>query len=114
MVPLIGMILLGTETGLSASTAKLIFGSFQTGFLSLVPHGIIEIPAFALAGAVAYSGHLRIKPQAPGDQIARVFVDLENHRNALPIRRISLSVIGCLLIAALIEAHITPMLIARL
>jgi uncharacterized membrane protein SpoIIM required for sporulation len=110
MVPLIGMILLGAETGLSASTAKLLFGSFQAGILSLAPHGIVEIPTFSLAGAVAYSGHLLIKPQAPGNHIGQIFGDLEAHRNALPIKRIVLSVIGGLLIAAMIEAHLTPML----
>jgi uncharacterized membrane protein SpoIIM required for sporulation len=113
MVPLIGMILLGTETGLSTSTAKLIFGSFKTGILSLAPHGIIEIPAFALAGAVAYSGHLLVKPQAPGDQIDRVFRNLEAHRQALPIKRIALIVIAGLLIAAMMEAHLTPLLIGK-
>jgi uncharacterized membrane protein SpoIIM required for sporulation len=113
MVPLIGMILLGTETGLSASTAKLVFGSFKAGILSLAPHGIIEIPTFALAGAVAYSGHLLIKPQAPGDQVDRVFRNLEAHRQALPIKRIALSVIAGLLIAAMVEAHLTPLLIGK-
>jgi uncharacterized membrane protein SpoIIM required for sporulation len=113
MIPLIGMILLGAETGLSASTAKLIFGSFQAGILSLAPHGIIEIPAFALAGAVAYSAHLLIKPQAPAGRIDRAFAELEAHRNALPIQRIVLFVIGGLLIAAMVEAHLTPMLMGK-
>lgn len=114
MVPLIGMILLGTETGLSASTARVIFGSFQTAFLSLAPHGIIEIPAFALAGAVAYSAHLRIRSQAPGNRIERVFGDLEAHKSALPIKRIALCAVGGLLIAAMVEAHLTPMLMGKL
>jgi uncharacterized membrane protein SpoIIM required for sporulation len=114
MVPWIGMILLGTETGLSASTAKLIFGSFKAAILSLAPHGIIEIPTFALAGAVAYSGHLLIKPQAPGSQVNRVFQNLEAHRNILPIKKIALAVIGGLLIAAMVEAHLTPLLIGKI
>jgi uncharacterized membrane protein SpoIIM required for sporulation len=113
MVPLIGMILLGTETGLSASTSKLIFGSFRAGILSLAPHGIIEIPSFALAGAVAYAGHLRIKPQAPVNEIDGVFGELEAYRDALPIKRIVLGVIGGLLVAALVEAHLTPMVIGK-
>lgn len=113
MIPLIGMILLGAETGLSASTAKLIFGSFHTCILSLAPHGIIEIPAFALAGAVAYSAHLLIKPQAPAGGIDRVFGELEAHKNTLPIQRIALFVIGGLLIAAMVEAHLTPILMNR-
>ena len=113
MVPMIGVILLGTETGLSASTSKLIFGSFQVGILSLAPHGIIEIPAFALAGAVAYSGHLWVKSREPGNQIGRIFGDLETYRRTLPIKKIALCVTGGLLIAAMIEAHLTPMLIGK-
>jgi uncharacterized membrane protein SpoIIM required for sporulation len=110
MIPLIGMILLGTETGLSASTAKVIFGSFQTAILSLVPHGIIEIPAFALAGAVPFSAHLRIRSQAADNQIESVFGDVEVHKKALPIKKIVLCAIGGLMIAAMVEAHLTPML----
>lgn len=113
MVPLIGMVLLGTETGLSASTAKVIFGSFHTAILSLVPHGIIEIPAFALAGAVAYSGHLRIRAQAQNSQIDRVFGDLEAYKKSMPIKKIALCAVGGLLIAAMIEAHLTPILIGK-
>jgi hypothetical protein len=114
MVPFIGMILLGVETGLTASTAKLIFGSFRVGILSLAPHGIIEIPAFALAGAVAYSGHLLIKPQAPDGRIDQTFGELEAHRNALPVHIISKCVVGGLLVAAMVEAHLTPVLIGKL
>ena len=111
MVPLLGMILLGTESGLSASTARVIFGSFGAAILSLAPHGIIEIPTFALAGAVAYSAHLRIRSLARGNQIDRVFGEIELHKRGLPIKKIVLCVIGGLLIAAMIEAHLTPLLI---
>jgi uncharacterized membrane protein SpoIIM required for sporulation len=114
MVPLIGMILLGTETGLSASTARVIFGSFGAAILSLAPHGIIEIPTFALAGAVAYSAHLRIRFQARSNQIDGTFGVVEAHAKALPIKKIIFCVVGGLLIAALIEAHLTPMVIAML
>ena len=111
MVPLIGMILLGTETGLSASTARMIFGSFQTAILSLAPHGIIEIPTFALAGAVGYSAHLRIRSLVRGNKIDEVFGAVEVQKRGLPIKKIVLCVIGGLLIAAMIEAHLTPMLL---
>jgi uncharacterized membrane protein SpoIIM required for sporulation len=111
MVPLIGMILLGTETGLSASTARVIFGSFGAAILSLAPHGIIEIPTFALAGAVAYSAHLRIRRQARDNRIDRAFGDVKAHINALPIKKIVLCVIVGLLVAAMIEAHLTPLLL---
>jgi uncharacterized membrane protein SpoIIM required for sporulation len=110
MIPLIGMMLLGVETGLSASTARLILGSMRAGILSLTPHGIVEIPSFALAGAVAYSCHLRIKFQGPDRRIDRIFAELAVHENKLPIRKIGMWVIVGLLTAAMIEAHLTPIL----
>lgn len=111
MVPLIGMILLGIETGLSASTSKFLFGSYLTGIVSLVPHGIIEIPAIALAGAVTFSAHLLIKPKLPGPQIGEVFQFVEAYRNELPIKKVISAVVACLLIAGLVEAHVTQALI---
>jgi uncharacterized membrane protein SpoIIM required for sporulation len=114
MVPYIGMILLGFETGLSTSTAKNLFGSYLTGIVSLLPHGIIEIPAIALAGAVTFSAHLLIKPKVAGNMVATVFQDVDAYRNELPIKKISLSVILCLFFAGLVEAHFTQALIDRL
>jgi len=114
MVPLIGMILLGVETGLSASTARNIFGSYLAGFISLLPHGIIEIPAIALAGAVTFSAHMLIKPKVHRNRIEEVFKDIDAHRNTLPIKKIALIVVFCLLIAGLVEAHYTQPLVTRL
>jgi hypothetical protein len=114
MVPYIGMILLGFETGLSTSTAKNLFGSYLTGIISLLPHGIIEIPAIALAGAVAFGAHLLIKPKVPGNRVDEVFRDLYAYKNQLPIKKIASGVICCLFIAGLVEAHLTQALIDRL
>ena len=114
MIPFIGMILLGVETGLSTSTARSIFGSFLAGIISLLPHGVIEIPAIALAGAVAFSAHLLIKPKVPDSLVDEVFQDVDAYRNRLPIKKIAMAVVFCLLIAGLVEAHITPALVDRL
>jgi len=114
MVPLIGMILLGVETGLSTSTARSVFGSYLAGIISLLPHGIIEIPAIALAGAVAFSAHLLIKPKVPGKRVDEVFQDLDAYKDSLPIKKIALFVVFCLLIAGLVEAHLTPAMVERL
>jgi hypothetical protein len=61
MVPLLGMILLGIESGFAVSTGAHLFGSIVPAFVSLVPHGLIEIPTLALAGAVPFSAHLLLK-----------------------------------------------------
>ncbi len=107
MVPLLGIILLGAECGFIVSTATHLFGSYWIGIISLMPHGIIEIPAFSLAGAVAFSGHLLVKEAAGNNATDDVFNGVQDYRNALPIRTIALFVILCLLIAGFIEAHLT-------
>ncbi len=110
MVPFLGMILLGAETGLSTATARSIFGSYLAGIVSLLPHGIIEIPAIALAGAVAFSANLLIKSKVSDDLVDAVFRDVDAYRNELPIKKIALFVVFCLLIAGLVEAHLTQAL----
>ena len=107
MVPLLGIILLGIESGLSVATATFIFESFFSAVIALLPHGLIEIPTLALAGAVTYSTHLLIKEQARNNMIREVFLQVEMHRKALPIIKIALCVIGCLFVAGWVEAHVT-------
>jgi len=112
MVPLLGILLLGAECGLIVSAAARMSGSFLMGIMSLVPHGIIEIPAITLAGAVTFSGHLLVKEAAgqhrPENHLAEhVFDSIETLRKNLPIRTIVLAVMLGLLVAGLIEAHIT-------
>jgi uncharacterized membrane protein SpoIIM required for sporulation len=111
MVPLLSMILLGLEGGLSLSTAQHIFGSYRVGLIAVTPHGIVEIPAIALAGALTYSAHLAIQEAAWFRQTEAVFGMLADYRKALPVRGVALMVAGLLLLAGLIEAHITDRLI---
>ena len=107
MVPLLGIIFLGAECGFIVSTATHLFGSYLIGIISLVPHGIIEIPVISLAGAVTFSGHLLVKGEAGSHSENEVFDNIQTFRSALPVRSIALFVILCLLIAGFIEAHIT-------
>jgi uncharacterized membrane protein SpoIIM required for sporulation len=107
MVPLLGIVLLGAECGFVVSSATHLFGSYLNGIMSLVPHGIIEIPAFSLAGAVTFSGHLLVKRSAGKITANEVFDNIQIYRNTLSIRTIALFVILCLLIAGFIEAHVT-------
>jgi uncharacterized membrane protein SpoIIM required for sporulation len=114
MVPLLGIILLGIESGLSVATASFIFGSFFSAIIALLPHGLIEIPTLALAGAVTYSANLLVDVQAPGNTTRAVFLQLEKHRNAMPIIKIALLAISCLLAAGWVEAHVTQMILNNL
>jgi hypothetical protein len=113
MVPFLGLMLLGIESGLQVSTAATLFGSFSSALVALLPHGVIEIPAFALAGAVPYSANLLIRAAIPGNLTRPVFQQIETYRQRLPIRKIAATVIVGLLLAGLIEAHITPLLSAH-
>lgn len=114
LVPLLGIILLGVESGLSVSTATYIFGSFFSAVIALLPHGLIEIPTLSLAGAVTYSAHLLIKEQARSNMTRTVFQQIETHRNAMPIMKIAFFVIGCLFLAGWVEAHVTQRIVDSL
>ncbi len=114
MVPLLGIILLGIESGLSVSTATFIFGSFFSAIMALLPHGLIEIPAFAFAGAVPYSAHLLIKKHARRDTPRVVFQRVETHRMAMPMVKIACLVIGGLFLAGVVEAHVTQRIVDSL
>ncbi len=114
MIPLLGIILLGLESGLSVSTSTFIFGSFYSSVIALLPHGLIEIPTLSLSGAVTYSAHLMINKQARTHSTRTVFQQMEMHRNTMPIMKIALLVIGCLFLAGWVEAHITQQIMERL
>lgn len=110
MVPWLGIVLLGLENGLQVGAAGEISGSFLSAAVSLLPHGLVEIPIFTLAGAVTFSAHLRIRQTAQHNLIQTVFQKLEGHRKAMPIQRMILIVVAGLLLSGQVEAHITPYL----
>lgn len=114
MVPWLGMILLGIESGLTASTSSYLFGSYFIGLISLVPHGIIEIPAIALAGAVTFSAHLLIKIKVRENMTDEIFIKLASYKDEVPLQKIILTVIFCLFIAGLVEGHITEKILDAL
>jgi len=111
MVPLLGTLLLGVECGLIVSAVTRISGSFAVGIVSLLPHGIIEIPAFALAGAIPFSAHLLVKHTAGNQTTEAVFDQMQAYRSRLPVRNMVWVVVLCLCIAGWIEGHITPLLL---
>lgn len=110
MVPLLGLLLLGLESGLQICAATFFGNGFFSALMAFLPHGVIEIPAFALAGAIPYSAHLLVADIASDSGVPAVFNAVETHRRALPIKGVALIVIGALLVAGLIEAHLTPYL----
>ena len=68
--------------------------------LGLVPHGIVEIPAFVLAGT---AGILWYRSIRDAEEPARGFK--EGMKRALRLYAVT---VGMLLIAAFIEAYVTP------
>ena len=113
-VPFYGIVLLGVENGLSISTAPAILGSYGKGLIALLPHGIIEIPTICLAGAVVYAAFLHIKTNMQTDLTADTFNAVANYRKTLPLQKIAAGVIIALLIAGIIEAHLTLKIMANL
>jgi len=114
MVPLLGMILLGIESGIAVSTGMHLLGSFLPALVSLAPHGLIEIPVLALAGAVPFSAHLLLKRNSPATAAMAVFQQVSRYRNALPIKGIVCLVVAGLFVAGWVEAHVTTQMIKRL
>ncbi len=108
MVPWLGMILLGIESGLTASTSSALFGSYLIGFASLLPHGIIEIPTISFAGAIPFAAHLLVKKRTRANQTDAIFKDIADYTKTVPLVKYIVIVISGLFIAGLVEGHITP------
>ncbi len=108
MVPWLGMVLLGIESGLTVSTSAYAFGSYGIGFVSLIPHGIVEIPTIAFAGAVTFAVHLQIKKKVVEQSSGAIFEFVDAFKDEVPLKRIILLVMFFLFIAGLVEGHITP------
>ncbi len=114
MVPWLGLVLLGIESGLTVSTSSYTLGSYFIGFISLIPHGIIEIPAFALAGAVPFTAHLLIKKKTANNLTTTIFTDIREYRDEVPLPNIITLIISCLFLAGLVEGNITKGLVDTL
>ncbi len=114
MIPLLAMILLGIEAGFMVSAGKAFFGAYHMSAISLLPHGIIEIPVFALAGAVTYGAHLQLKNAKAQSDITIIFVQLAEYRRSVPILKLVICVMVGLFIAGMIEAHVTPKVMSTL
>lgn len=110
MVPLLGLMLLGLESGLQVCAATFFGNGFFSALIAFLPHGVIEIPAFALAGAIPYSAHLLAASMSCDSPVPAVFDAVDAYRRTLPIKGVVLIVIGALIVAGLIEAHLTPLL----
>lgn len=108
MVPWLGMVLLGIESGLTVSTSIYAFGSYGIGFVSLIPHGIVEIPTIAFAGAVTFAVHLQIKKKVVEQNSGEIFEFVDTFKNEVPLKKIILLVLFFLFFAGLIEGHVTP------
>lgn len=114
MIPWLGMLLLGFESGLTVSTSAYVFGSYLVGFASLVPHGIVEIPTISFAGAVTFTAHILVKEKVRRSITARIFENLNDYIRQVPLMKIILFIILFLMIAGLIEGHVTDSIIDTL
>lgn len=110
MIPLLGILLLGLESGLLMTVGTHSLKDFFLSFLTFLPHGIIEIPAFTLAGAVTYAGHLLVKNEVENGAGSEIFTRLHEYRKTLNPFMTGIGVTGVLFLAAMIEAHVTTRL----
>ena len=111
MIPWLGMILLGLESGMTVSTSIYMFESYLIGFASLIPHGIVEIPTISFAGAVTFTAHLLVKVKIQRSVSARIFENLNEYISEVPLLKIICIVLVFLIVAGLLEAHVTFRLI---
>jgi uncharacterized membrane protein SpoIIM required for sporulation len=89
-------------------------GSYGKGLIALLPHGIIEIPAICLAGAVVYAAHLHIKANLKTDSTADAFYAVEKYRRRIALKKIVALLLAALLLASIIETHVTLKIMAKL
>ncbi len=114
MVPWLGMTLLGLESGLTASTSAVVFGSYMTGVVALIPHGMVEIPTVSFAGAVTFSMHIAIREKLMAKSPVEIFKYIETFKAEVPLKQIVFIVLFFLFIAGLVEAHLTPKILTAL
>ncbi len=110
MIPLLGIVLLGLESGLMMTVGINSVTDLFLSLLTFLPHGIIEIPAFTLAGAVTYSGHLLVKREVVQGDDGELFSHLRVYRQNVNPAVLAAVVAAALFLAAMIEAHFTTRL----
>jgi len=103
IVPIGILLFNGFVVGIVVEYSYLQGTPISTLILSIVPHGMVEIPAFAVAGLGGIEWYLEIiKGEGTvGERFRRGF------KNSMKMLGIS---IALLLVAAVIEAYITPAL----
>lgn len=110
MIPLLGVLMLGLESGMLMTVGSDSLKDLFFSFLTFLPHGIIEIPAFTLAGAVTYAGHLLVKEEVRKLGEGEIFLRLNRYQQSLQPLLIASVVTVMLFGAAMIEAHVTTRL----
>ncbi len=91
----------GLEIGLAVATLKQAGIANGVIFGFLLPHGLLEVPAFCLAGGVGFRAAWIFARYLRGDGLARE----EEVRQMLWTAGVSL---GMIVAAALVEAYLTP------
>ncbi len=112
MIPFLGMMLLGVESGFMLATSGEGLVPFLRSIFHFIPHGLIEIPAFAMAGAVTYSGHLLLKKTMADSDERAVFLAVKEYVSSFPLMSLCFSIAVLLFFAAMIEAHLTHKIVA--
>ena len=112
LIPPCVMVALGFEIGTIWAAAAEILQSFRVSTATLMPHGLFEIPALALAGALPYGAYRAVRGDMEAGRSAEVFAAIRRAIRSRAVWGRVAGVVVLLIVAAWVEIHVTP-LVAR-
>ncbi|MFC1789070.1 stage II sporulation protein M [Thermodesulfobacteriota bacterium] len=108
LTPLFAVALLGIELGAVTAAAQILWGSFLLFAATIIPHGLLELPAICLAAALPFGTYRFVRDTAQKGAVEDVFRDVRVVIRSQQTRR-KLGYITCLLLAAgIVESRLTP------
>ena len=109
LTPLVAVIFLGVELGMAAAGAQMLWRSFLLFAASVMPHGLLELPAVCLAAALPFGTYCFVRDAIRKGAVGDVFRDVRFVIRSRQTRR-KLVYITCLLLSAgIVESRLTPL-----
>jgi hypothetical protein len=108
VAPMTGVVALGLMIGVLLVAVPSFVGAKTALVIAyLLPHGLFEIPALILAASVPVSAYLEVRSSLERGDVGATFDRLKELRAARRIRLAIGTSLGLLLLAALVEVHLT-------
>lgn len=112
-IPILPSITTGLVLGILAGLTRAMMGSFLPLVILVAPHGILEIPTAALAWSLTRAGALMVHSNLERGETEQVFATLRAYAHSRTLKVGILIVVVALVIAGVIEGHVTPVLSVR-